>query len=126
MGLKHTSGHFPPNSAGGPSPGPSSKYELGLQFFAAKMPKNDSQIKHIMRTDRGHLSDTPTNRKILVRVANNEKNFIGIDSHGNRRYAQTIRGVQYWVSTRNGIIQNGGKNTKPFKKFFDKHGGYKK
>ncbi len=30
-----------------------------------KMPRNDSQLKHIFREDEGHLPDTPENRKMV-------------------------------------------------------------
>lgn len=55
-----------------------------------------------------------------------KKNYVGKDSYGNTRYAKIVDGKQVWVSVRNGIIQDGGINEKPFKKLYDKKGEFKK
>lgn len=54
-----------------------------------------------------------------------KKNYVGKDSYGNTRYAKIVDGKQVWVSVRNGIIQDGGINEKPFKKLYDKKGEFK-
>lgn len=85
---------------------------MGSVFGKNLMPKNDSQIKHLFRKKEGHLQDTPENRALLLRVANDPKNYIGTDANGVRWYAELLAdGRQVWVSVRNGIIQNGGINS---------------
>ena len=78
------------------------------------LPKNDSQLKHIFRKKQGHIDDTPSNRTMLERVANNKENFVGTDSRGIQWYSQIQPdGSQVWVSVRNETIQNGGINSVP-------------
>lgn len=127
MGMKSKSNHFPSRSCAGGNIKRNNKSLRNdyLQFFA-KMPTNISQIKHIMANRKGHLSDTTNNRLLLEKVSSDENNYIGKDSNGNRRYSKIIDGKQIWVSTRNGIIQNGGINEKPFNIMYDKKGGFKK
>ena len=55
----------------------------------------------------------PANRNIIVAVAANEQNYDGTDKHGNRWYAKTAGGKQYWVQVRNGVIRNCGCNEPP-------------
>ena len=38
------------------------------------MPKNDSQIKHIMAERKGHMPDSPKNRALLESVSDDERN----------------------------------------------------
>lgn len=116
MGLKRNSNHFPSkNSAGGPSKREGGiKLKLDLQLFG-RMPKNDSQIKHIMRNSEGHLLDTPKNRKTLETISSDKNNFIGTNKHGVDVYAKIIKGIEYWVYVRNDIIQNGGVNKNKFR-----------
>ena len=78
------------------------------------LPSNDSQLGHIFDTNNGHLSNTPENQQLLEDLANNPDYEIGTDSRGLTWYAQTLPdGSQIWVSTMNGIIQNGGINKIP-------------
>lgn len=42
------------------------------------LPEKDSQLKHIFREAEGHLSDTPTNRKLIIETANNPANYVGM------------------------------------------------
>ena len=111
MGMKSKSGHFHiGNGSGGPSIRQGKlPFELNLQQFA-KMPKQHSQVKHIMADRIGHPIDTPANRKILEKVSSNSSNYKGKDGHGNKVYSKVINGKEYWVYVRNGIIQNGGVN----------------
>lgn len=79
-----------------------------------QLPKNDSQVKHIFRDKKGHVKDTPGNRKLMLDTCNNESNYLGTDTHGKRWYAQTLPdGRQVWVATRDGIVQNCGINDVP-------------
>lgn len=88
------------------------------------MPKNDSQIKHIMKEEEGHLPDTPQNREFLVDLANNKKAHIGKDHRGIDWHATLNKdGSQNWVSHRNGVISDGGVNKVP--RVFDEETGLK-
>jgi hypothetical protein len=69
---------------------------------------------HIFEDRPGHLTDTPENRKSLIGLASNIKNFLGFDKHGTEWYARlTENGNQLWAAVRNGIIRNGGMNEIP-------------
>lgn len=127
MGMKSKSNHFPSGSgAGGNFKRQGGfNFKLNLQLFA-QMPSKEAQIKHIMSERKGHIIDTPENRSLLESVSSDEKNYVGKDSHGNTRYVKIVNGKQVWVSVRNGIIQDGGINEKPFKKLYDKKGEFKK
>lgn len=82
-----------------------------------KFPKNESQIKHIMRDDEGHLPDTKSNRERLLNLANDVQCHIGKDNRGIEWNAKINKdGTQDWVSHRNSIIQDGGVN-KIFREF---------
>ena len=88
-----------------------------------QLPTKDSQLKHIFRNAEGHLLNTPENRKLITEAANNPNNFVGIDKYGNQWYsAIQSDGSQIWVISRNGTIQNAGKNNPP--KTWDNETGY--
>lgn len=75
---------------------------------------NDAQLKHIFRNDVGHLSNTENNRRRVLRLASEEKNFLGVDKFGNEVYAKTLKnGKQLWAYVRNGVLINGGLNNTP-------------
>lgn len=75
------------------------------------LPSNDSQIRHIFGNRLGHLPDTPRNRQALVRLANDENHKLGTDKYGNTWYViARPDGSQTWVTVRNGVIQDGGRN----------------
>lgn len=79
-----------------------------------KLPENDSQLKHIFRKSRGHLEDSPGNRKALLELANDMKCHVGKDIRGNDWHVKELGdGSQLWVSVRDGIIQDGGLNRPP-------------
>ena len=77
-----------------------------------KFPSNSSQTKHIFGNRPGHLPDTPANRNLILRTANSQSAFLGVDRFGNKVFSNIMRdGSQVWVYTRNGIIQNAGLNS---------------
>ena len=79
-----------------------------------KMPRNDSQLKHIFRDEEGHLIDTSENRKILSDLANDSKYYIGKDKWGNDWHIrQNEDGTQDWVEHQNQVISDGGRNVMP-------------
>lgn len=107
MGMKSKSGHFG-NGAGGPSKR-NGNFKLNIQQFA-KMPKQKAQVKHIMAEREGHLPNTRKNRNILEKLSKESKHYKGGDGHGNKVFSKVIKGREYWVYVRSGIIQNGGVN----------------
>lgn len=113
MGMKSKSAHFG-SSSGGPSKRNGGlRFKGNLQLFA-KMPKERSQIKHIMADRKGHIPNSSKNRKILEKITRDSKNYIE-KKHGNTVYSKIINGIEYWVHTRRGVIQNGGSNGKNYR-----------
>lgn len=87
--------------------------ELKLRIV---LPKDDAQLKHIFRKAIGLLSDTAENRKLLQELANDKSCHIGKDSRGLDWHVRMNEdGSPVWVSSRNGVIQNGGVNNPPHK-----------
>ena len=79
-----------------------------------RLPKDDSQLKHIFRKADGHLEDTPENRQLLLDLANDVNCHAGKDVYGNDwHFKELDDGSQLWISSRNGIIQEGGLNHPP-------------
>ena len=80
------------------------------------LPPNPGQRRHIFRDASGHLAeDTPANQDLLVSTANNLDYLRGTDAYGNSVYTQSqTDGSQVWVTTRGGVIQNGGVNSQPW------------
>lgn len=79
-----------------------------------KLPANDAQLKHILRNAEGHLPDTPENRRLLEELANDVDAHAGKDIHGNDWNIRDLEdGSQLWVTSKNGVIQNGGLNKPP-------------
>ena len=79
-----------------------------------KLPNNDAQLKHIFRNEEGHLTDTPENRRLIEELANDIGTHAGKDIQGNDwniRYLED--GSQLWVTSKDGMIQNGGLNRPP-------------
>ena len=78
-----------------------------------KMPANDSQLKHFMRDEEGHLPDTMENRKLLENLANDRKYHMGKDRYGNDWHVRNNEdGTQDWVRHQNQVINEGGRNSK--------------
>ena len=85
-----------------------------------KLPSNDAQLKHIFRNKEGHLPDTFENRRLLEELANDEGAHAGKDIRGNDWNIKNLDdGSQLWVTSKNGVIQNGGLNrpAKPWDDF---------
>ena len=122
MGMKSKSAHFGSGSGGPSKREGGSKFKLNIQQFA-KMPKQRAQVMHIMAKREGHMIDTPENRRILEKISDDKRNYIRSDPRGFNVYSKVINGKEYWVHERNGIIQNGGVNTKEF--YYHKKGGKK-
>jgi hypothetical protein len=73
-----------------------------------------ARIGHIFGDRPGHIPDTPENRELLERVANNPDNYKGRDKWENDWYAaDNPNGSQTWVEVRDGEIRNGGINNPP-------------
>jgi len=72
------------------------------------------RLQHTFRNAPGHLKDTPANRKLLERVANDPKCKLGPDEHGNTLHGYIQNdGTPVWVQLRDGKIINGGVNQVP-------------
>ena len=73
----------------------------------------EKNIKHIFRSKPGHLIDTQANRKLILEVAGDSKNFLGVDKHGNSWHAKIQKdGTQVWSISRNGEVRDAGVNKK--------------
>jgi RHS repeat-associated core domain len=106
-------GNQAPNNAG--HAGNSTNQDPNKFDKKNKLPKGDqsSQLNHIFNDESGHLADTPDNRAILEKVANDPNDYIGTDKYGNDWHSETIDGKQIWVESRNGQIWDGGENEAP-------------
>lgn len=75
---------------------------------------DEGRIDHMFRDDRGHLPDTPANRELLLRVANDPAAINGVDKFGVRWSSSTqSEGTQVWVRVSKGVVVNGGVNKNP-------------
>lgn len=110
MGMKCNSNHFKGTNGSKIR----NSIKLDLQMFA-KFPSNESQIKHIMRNEKGHLIDNARNRSLFIKLSQDKSAFLGKDKNGNEWYSKRLGSKQLWVIVRNDIIQNGGLNDKPLK-----------
>ena len=69
------------------------------------------QIKHIFEDRRGHVVDTPENRKLILDTASDEKNYIGTDAHKVDWYQKFLpSGKQIWVRILDSKVTNAGLN----------------
>lgn len=77
-------------------------------------PRSESQLNHIFGNRPGHLPNTLQNQQMILRVANNNENYIGTDKYGNNWYAQIQSdGSQIWARVNGDVINNAGKNETP-------------
>lgn len=75
---------------------------------------DERNIKHIFREKKGHIVDTPSNRKLLEEVANDNFNKLGTDKYGNVWHGKILEdGTQVWTRSQAGKITNGGINQIP-------------
>lgn len=90
-----------------------------IEAIDGVFPEKVSQLSHIFRYDIGHITeDTLVNRELLVDTISPD-NFIMIDRFGKYWFARVLEnGQEVWVTTLNGIIQNGGINEIP--RYFQK------
>ena len=80
------------------------------------LPSAPSQLKHIFGARKGHLTDTPAHRKLLIDTANNDKYYRGTDKYGNQWHTFIdSKGRQVWTRSQNGVINEGGRNNMPLK-----------
>ena len=107
MGMKSNSNHFKGTNGARRAP----LIKLNIQLFA-KLPSNNSQLKHILRPEDGHLVDNSTNRKKLEKLTEDERNYLGTDAQGKKWYSKQTKQGQLWASVYNGVISNGGINKK--------------
>ena len=75
----------------------------------------EKNAKHIFRNKEGHFRvDTAENRKLLIDMVNNKKNYLGPIKWEKQCYAKmTKNGKQIWAEVRNGEIRNAGINDIP-------------
>ncbi len=75
---------------------------------------SEDNSKHIFADRPGHLTDTPENRDLLLKLVSDIKNYFGPNKHGSSCYAKTLEnGKQLWAYVWNGEIRNGGINDIP-------------
>lgn len=74
----------------------------------------ESNKKHIFDNRPGHLPDTPENRKKIIELVKDTKNYLGPDENDNQWYGKILEdGTQLWGQTRGTIISNCGINDVP-------------
>ena len=83
-------------------------------IIESKLPVKDAQLKHMFGNRKGHLPDTPENRRTIEGVANSKSYYLGRDANGCDWYAKTTDdGKQIWVKVHDGTISNCGQNDAP-------------
>lgn len=78
------------------------------------LPRNKAQMRHIFRKGKGHLVDTPKNRRTISDLINAESSYKGTDKNGCKWYIKKAKnGAQYWAKVFNGIVSDAGYNRSP-------------
>jgi filamentous hemagglutinin len=87
----------------------------GSNSFKPKWPGNDSQLKHIFSSRKGHVADTPANRKMVENTVMDRGNLVGKKQRGGSELFSKMQddGSQIWAEVRNGIVQDAGVNDIP-------------
>jgi hypothetical protein len=80
-----------------------------------KWPSDTSQLKHIFSNRKGHVLDTPSNRKLLEQTVIERRNLVGRKLNGGSELFVKLLddGRQVWAEVRNELIQDGGVNDIP-------------
>jgi RHS repeat-associated protein len=91
-----------------------SKLQVEEAIYKGKNSISEERSSHIFSKSAEKYSDTKANREMITNIANDDKNYIGIDQHGKRYYTkENSDGTQTYVYTQNGEIKGAGYNTKP-------------
>jgi filamentous hemagglutinin len=87
----------------------------GSSNLKPKWPSNNAQLKHIFGDRKGHIPDTPANRKMIEETVMDRSNLVGQkQSGGSELFSEMLdNGRQVWAEVRNGIIQDAGVNDVP-------------
>ena len=80
-----------------------------------KWPSDNAQLKHIFSDRKGHVVDTPANRKMIEGAVMDKGNLIGKKQRGGSELFSKMLddGSQIWAEVRNGIVQDAGLNDIP-------------
>jgi len=91
--------------------GDAHRFGGSVRSMSVSLPTRDSELRHIFSDRSGHIEDTPENRELLVRLANDVTARLESDQHGNIWAARPLPdGRQVWVWFRGEKIVNGGIN----------------
>jgi hypothetical protein len=87
----------------------------GSYRLKPKWPNGEAQLKHIFSDRKGHVVDTPSNRRLIEGVVLDRSNLVGKKQRGGSElFAKLLDdGRQVWVEVRGGLIQDGGVNDIP-------------
>jgi hypothetical protein len=87
----------------------------GSSQLKPKWLNDASQLKHIFSDRKGHVIDSPSNRRLFEGVVLDRSNLVGRKLRGGSElFVKSIDdGKQAWVEVRNGLIQDGGINDIP-------------
>lgn len=84
--------------------------------------EKSEMLGHIFRRIKGHLpTDTPENRKLILKAVASRENYRGTTNFGEHYYSRLMPdGTQVWALVSEGIIRNGGLNRIPLSFIPDK------
>ena len=93
---------------GGPEKDPDKKPKTQVIGYAKNV------FTHAFKEKSGHLIDSLINRKLILDMTTNVKNFLIEDLYGNDWYGEILKdGRQLWAWARNGLIKDCGINEIP-------------